>query len=167
MYDTNNYAKVAELVDALDSGSSGQIACGGSSPPFRMSLLLAAATFLLIGLAGVGCKSDAEKTVETTLESTLELHDQVYRILETNVDDPDAALTQLRKLEESSREQRKRYRQDGQTAIQALSDEARATFEEHASERHAEYAGKFSTMLKRFEESHRGQLKSLVSTITH
>ena len=54
-----------------------------------MSLLLAAATFLLIGLAGVGCKSDAEKTVETTLESTLELHDQVYRILETNVDDPD------------------------------------------------------------------------------
>ena len=29
------YAKVAELVDALDSGSSGQYACGGSSPPFR------------------------------------------------------------------------------------------------------------------------------------
>ena len=29
------FAGVAELVDALDSGSSGQYACGGSSPPFR------------------------------------------------------------------------------------------------------------------------------------
>ena len=28
-------AEVAELVDALDSGSSGHCDCGGSTPPFR------------------------------------------------------------------------------------------------------------------------------------
>ena len=129
--------------------------------------VLAAVALLLIFIGGIGCKSEAEKAVDETLESTLELHDQVYRILEANIDDPDAALSQLRKLEESSRTQRKQYRQDGKAAIQELSDEARATFEEHAKERHAEYAGKFAATLQRYETSHRNELKGLVSTITH
>ncbi len=166
MNEENKYAKVAELVDALDSGSSGQYACGGSSPPFRIPLFLFALSLLALIVGGVGCKSEAEETVESTLEGTLELHDQVFRILETNVDDPDAALSQLRKLEESSREQRKLYRQNGKTALEQLSEESRKAFTDHAAEKHSEYAGKFSTILKRFEASHRNQLQALVSTIT-
>ena len=58
-------AKVAELVDALDSGSSGHYACGGSSPPFRTMYKQISIIGILLLIAGsYGCKSELAKTDE-------------------------------------------------------------------------------------------------------
>lgn len=158
---------MAELVDALDSGSSGHYACGGSSPPFRMPFKWAAIALIGLAIASLGCKSESEQAVESAMDQTLNLHDQVYRILETNVDNPEAALNQLRKLEESSRAERKKLRADGIAARDELSEESKAAFIKHAKEKHDEYSGKFAAILLRYEKPHRDTLKALVSTLTH
>ena len=157
---------MAELVDALDSGSSGQCACGGSSPPFRtMSIFvcLLAVGCLIIG--GTGCKSEAQTNAEEAFEETLTLHDQVYRILETNVDKPKVALDELRKLEESTRTTRTERRQQGKVALEALNEKEKTAFDERATQQYNDYAAKLGTILKRFEAIHRPSLQRLTSSI--
>ena len=99
---------MAELVDALDSGSSGQYACGGSSPPFRTwclqgdglwRLLIGRLVIALLCACSIGC----------TPRGSTEL-DEVRRHTETMIDimhrhrhSPSVALTQLEQYESDHR----------------------------------------------------------------
>jgi len=116
-------------------------------------------------MGGTGCKSEAQTNAEEALEETLALHDQVYRILEANIDKPDAALDELRKLEESTRDSRTERRQRGKLALETLNDKEKLAFGERATQQYNEYAAKLGTILKRFEATHRPSLQRLTSTI--
>jgi hypothetical protein len=118
---------------------------------------------LIIG--GTGCKSEAQTNAEEALEETLTLHDQVYRILETNVDKPKVALDELRKLEESTRTTRTERRQQGKVALEALNEKEKTAFDERATQQYNDYAAKLGTILKRFEAIHRPSLQRLTSSI--
>jgi hypothetical protein len=85
---------VAELVDALDSGSSGQYACGGSSPPFRIRLLVLLTC--LLGTAACGIQGEAE------LESLAAHLEAATSVLETHASDPVKALEALSAYEEEN-----------------------------------------------------------------
>ena len=125
---------------------------------WRGALPLAAVILLLIG-----CKSTEQKV----LDETLALHEQAYQLLKDNVDNPAKATELMIKLEEDSREQRKKLRTDGTDALKKLSEEAKKTWYEDSNRRFEEYATKFGTVLKRYEGQARDRLQALVSQITH
>ncbi len=79
-------AKVAELVDALDSGSSGQHACGGSSPPFRTIVRV-----LWVGACLWGCGVPGAEALD---ELTAHLEAST-KLLEANRGKPGEALRAL------------------------------------------------------------------------
>ena len=96
---------MAELVDALDSGSSGQYACGGSSPPFRsLSFLTLKATrstkawlvtLLLLLMTTYGCAPRGEAEV-AEIRSHLS---NMTQILERHQNEPQRAMQELERYE--------------------------------------------------------------------
>jgi hypothetical protein len=53
------------MADALDSGSSGLCACGGSSPPFRTRFLYLVLVVVLGGSGLIaGCRSEGERYID-------------------------------------------------------------------------------------------------------
>jgi hypothetical protein len=180
-------AKVAELVDALDSGSSGHYACGGSSPPFRTMCKQISIIGILLLIAGsYGCKSELEK-----LDEQLQgIHDQVFQILKDSAPDGKKAVEEMNKLEVQTRasgcenynfeleegckenghdwraNSRKELRDKYLKAKSSLSPEARDAKNAESQQRWRENATKIETLVKRYEEPERSTLKRLVGQIT-
>jgi hypothetical protein len=95
---------VAELVDALDSGSSGQYACGGSSPPFRNRLAQHAGTLALtVLLVGSGCGTAGSPELAELQERTR----RVGQIMDKHEADPVRALEVLTAYEVRHRDELK------------------------------------------------------------
>ena len=99
---------MAELVDALDSGSSGQYACGGSSPPFRspvglmrytLKLVLALAIMGTLSLGGCTTRGEAEINELTVHVS------EMTELLDRHKDKPELALDALEQYEAEHREE--------------------------------------------------------------
>ena len=100
---------MAELVDALDSGSSGQYACGGSSPPFRSLSFLACKTtrsfktwvvmLLLLLMTTHGCAPRGEAEV-----AEIRAHlSNMTQILERHQNEPRRAMQELERYESDNR----------------------------------------------------------------
>ena len=102
---------MAELVDALDSGSSGQYACGGSSPPFRRPLLLGfrrkswlnLVLSLVFALPLVGSSACSPRG-EAEIAEVGKHVGAMSRILEVHQEEPQRALEELEKYEAEHRE---------------------------------------------------------------
>jgi hypothetical protein len=155
----SEHAKVAELVDAQDSDSCGQIARGGSSPPFRTILLLILLSALVL-LAG--CKSDEQKY----MEESFALHEEVFALLERNTSDPAAAIAQLTELESNSREHRAEVKKKLQAALNELTDQERKAFTDKARKRYDELRTKFGEIIKAYPDDQQNNIQRLISTIT-
>ena len=101
---------MAELVDALDSGSSGQYACGGSSPPFRSPLIKRVPTnrwlnflllilFVLANAGATGCSPRGEEEVSEVRKHVAAMS----KILEAHQEEPRRALEELERYEAEHR----------------------------------------------------------------
>ena len=154
-----DHAKVAELVDAQDSGSCGLTPVGVRVPPFAPFIF----GLSLLVLAGTGCKSAEQKV----LEETLALHEQAYMVLKNNQEAPDKAVAALRKLEEDSREHRGLLRKRGTEALANLNEKERAAFYEEGKKRAEEFEAKFGVMLRKFDAGPRSNIELLLHEITH
>ena len=89
---------MAELVDALDSGSSGQYACGGSSPPFRTFGVGSLVLGLILGLF-TACTLDGQDELDRVLTHVSAITD----ILEQHSSEPRVALEKVEAYEEGHR----------------------------------------------------------------
>ena len=160
---------MAELVDALDSGSSGLIACGGSSPPFRTVTHRSTAgvtALLVIGLLvplvlSAGCKTEEEKL----RDETVAIHEQLLEILKDNVDKPDQIVQVLHKFEAESREKRQELKKAGLKRMEEMSDKKRASFIAENRKRHDKLSERFANAVKEYPAGVQAKIKQLVALI--
>jgi hypothetical protein len=153
---------VAELVDALDSGSSGLTPVGVQVPPFAPSFLVLVLLLAAL-LSAAGCKTTEQKL----LEESLALNEEVFQLLNDNIAEPGTAIRKLTELEETSRDARRQLREDFKAAFEKLDDKAKKTFEEEGRARYEEYATKFQTVVKRYPPEKQQRLRQLIGIVTH
>ncbi len=117
---------MAELVDALDSGSSGRTARGGSSPPFRTLAFFSLC--VLVALWAAGCR-----TASTPRDRAREAVDALYdrlgaaeRILEEHRGQQGAALWALRDLYHEHADDILAWRKVSPKLGEILDDDAKA-----------------------------------------
>lgn len=122
--------------------------------------LVVMAAWLLV--VSTGCKSDEQKH----LEEAMELHDQAYRILEDNVDSPDTAVTELTKLEESSRKARVKNMAELKEAMDKLEDSEKKAFIEDAQKKAGAMRNKMAEVVKRYPTDKQHTIKGLIMAIT-
>ena len=139
---------MAELVDALDSGSSGQYACGGSSPPFRTKkrlrrvaarLLLFAALLSAPTLLVAGCERGAPQ-----IDALLMHTDAVVALLEQHRGDARAALAAVEAYEAEHADALRRLREESKTLRLDLGTKAKR-------ELHALWIEKAETLRRRVD----------------
>jgi hypothetical protein len=117
---------------------------------------------LLLIAGSYGCKSELEKADEQ-LQG---IQDQVFQILEDSAPDGKKAIEAMNKLEEQTRDSRKKLRVKYLEAKSNLSSEARDAKNAESEQRWRENATKIETLVKRYEEPERSTLKRLVGQIT-
>ncbi|MEY3013935.1 MAG: hypothetical protein RIT45_2670 [Pseudomonadota bacterium] len=170
-------AKVAELVDALDSGSSEQCARGGSSPPFRTTPDLidldesgldvpaqhpqtvsrfsafraGLRTAAMLGwvVFALGCsKSPADVLVE---ESFVHL-EAAAEMLERHAGDTQALVIAVMHYRVAHRDDFVRLREQGEKRIAELSDADRRAFYGRHRSRFASLSGRIEALVKRYPD---------------
>ena len=100
------------------------------------------------------------------MDESFALHQEAYDILEKNRSDPNAAIAQLRKLEEDTRDHREDVRKKLKSSLEELTDQERKAFREKAMKRYKELSAKFGTIIQEYPQEKQAQIQSLVSQIT-
>ena len=174
----SHQAKVAELVDALDSGSSEHCARGGSSPPFRTPC--DNSRRVIVPASGLGCGLGSRCVSRSTLAARLlcavmsyaalccasvacqrdpaeELADQGMAHLEEAVAMVEAHAPNTVALASAAMHYRLKHREaletlrkQGPTRLAALTPEARLTFEQRYRSKAVPLQGRLEAAAKRY-----------------
>ena len=126
-------AKVAELVDAQDSGSCGRKPVGVRLPPFAPTLyaMIMTRSILLVSLLALfGCRTDSESEAYDAFKGALERQETAIQILEVPNHDIQQALKGLKSLRSEHGDDIIYLRENKNRLMKELSDGDEAYFHE-------------------------------------
>ncbi len=135
-------AKVAELVDAQDSGSCKRKLVGVQVPPFALPSFLVITSFLLM----LGCRSRADRMLDRTIENL----QVAANILQKNAGNTDAAVHALDKYIKAHEKQLIRLHANGMDMFRAMSPEQRKEFSKKALKRSMPIKTRIDNLLKTY-----------------